>query len=137
VRNRVPLELQGPYGGPPPEYWVSREDLGLKDGEPNPAQPVDDTGSHGWQAVPLLWLHDSLLGVRIAEPGGARLTIAPQTGGLPYVSGATMTPKGRVWVYWDGRKFELELPVGVTAEIKLPGQAAFTRAGPLTRAQAQ
>ena len=137
VRNRVQLELQGPYGGPPPEYWVSREDLGLKDGEPNPAQPVDDTGSHGWQAVPLLWLHDSLLGVRIAEPGGARLTVAPQTGGLPYVSGATMTPKGRVWVYWDGRKFELELPVGVTAEITLPGQAMFTRSGPLTRAQAR
>ncbi|HNW91706.1 MAG TPA: hypothetical protein PKM88_02225, partial [bacterium] len=42
-RNRVVRELQGPYGGPLPEYWVSREDLGLKDGEPNPAQPVDDT----------------------------------------------------------------------------------------------
>ena len=130
ARNRVPLELQGPYGGPLPEYWVSREDLGLKEGEVNPAQPVDDTGSHGWQAVPLLWLHDSLLGVRIAEPGGARLTVAPQTAGLPYVSGSTMTPKGRVWVYWDGRKFELELPAGVTAEVTLPGQAMFTRSGP-------
>ena len=130
ARNRVPLELQGPYGGPPPEYWVGREDLGLKDGEPNPAQPVDDTGSHGWQAVPLLWLHDSLLGVRIAEPGGARLSIAPRTAGLPYVSGSTMTPKGRVWIYWDGRKFELELPAGVTAEVTLPGQVMFTRSGP-------
>ena len=130
ARNRVPLELQGPYGGPPPEYWVSREDLGLKEGEVNPAQPVDDTGSHGWQAVPLLWLHDSLLGVRIVEPGGAKLTVTPRTGGLPYVSGSTMTPKGRVWVYWDGHRFELELPEGVTAEVTLPGQPAFARSGP-------
>jgi hypothetical protein len=130
ARNRVAPELQGPDGGPPPEYWVSREDLGLKDGEPNPAQPVDDTGSHGWEAVPLLWLHDSLLGVRISMPGGARLTIAPQTGGLPYVSGTTMTPKGPVWLRWDGRKFDLKLPAGVAADVMLPGKPMFTRTGP-------
>ena len=132
-RNRVPKELQGPFGGPPPEYWVSREDLGLKDGEVNPAQPVDDTGSHGWQAVPLLWLHDSLLGVRISQPGGARLSIAPQKAGLPYVSGSTMTPKGLVKLRWDGRKLDLELPAGVTADVSLPGQAKFTRSGPAQR----
>lgn len=132
-RNRVPKELQGPFGGPPPEYWVSREDLGLKDGEVNPAQPVDDTGSHGWQAVPLLWLHDSLLGVRISQPGGARLSIAPQKAGLPYVSGSTMTPKGLVKLRWDGRKLDLELPAGVTADVSLPGQATFTRSGPAQR----
>jgi hypothetical protein len=127
ARNRVPLELQGPYGGPLPEYWISREDLGLKDGEKNPAQPVDDTGSHGWQAVPLLWLHDSLLGVRIVEPGGARLRVQPQLGGLPFVSGYTMTPKGRVWVYWDGRGLDLDLPAGVTAEVALPGRPVEVR----------
>jgi hypothetical protein len=132
-RNRVPLELQGPYGGPPPEYWISREDLGLEDGKPNPAQPVDDTGSHGWQAVPLLWLHDSLLGVRIAVPGGAMLRVEPRLGGLPFVSGHTMTPKGRVWVYWDGSSFELDLPAGVTAEVVLPGRPKQLRHGPLVR----
>ncbi|HWQ52810.1 MAG TPA: hypothetical protein VN442_03940, partial [Bryobacteraceae bacterium] len=125
-RNRVPLELQGPYGGPLPEYWISREDLKLKDGEVNHAQPVDDTGSHGWQAVPLLWLHDSLLGVRIAEPGGAKLRVQPRLAGLPYVSGHTITPKGRVWLYWDGKDFELELPDGVTAEVLLPGRPPRT-----------
>jgi hypothetical protein len=128
-RNRIPLELQGRYGGPLPEYWISREDLGLKDGEINSAQPVDDTGSHGWQAVPLLWLHDSLLGVRIVEPGGAQLRVEPRLGGLPFVSGRTMTPKGAVSVYWDGRRFDLDLPAGVRAEVLLPGRPIETRYG--------
>jgi len=129
-RNRVAPELQGPDGGPPPEYWVSREDLGLKDGEPNPAQPIDDTGSHGWQSVPLLWLHDSLLGVRISMPGGARLSVAPQTGGLPYVEGTTITPKGPVWLRWDGLNFQMKLPAGVAADVRLPGRPMFTQTGP-------
>jgi hypothetical protein len=121
-RNKTLPALQGPYGGPLPEYWITSEDLGLKDGESNPAQPVDDTGSHGWGAVPLLWLHDSLLGVRIAEPGGTKLHIAPQDGGLPFVSGHTMTPKGPVWVNWEPQHWRLEvrIPKGVTATLSLP-----------------
>lgn len=121
-RNVVPLELQGPYGGPLPEYWVSREDLGLKPGEKNHAQPADETGSHGWGSVPLLWLHDSLLGVRITEPGGAKLRIAPDNGGLPYVAGHTATPKGPVWVYYDAQQWrvEIDIPQGVTADVVMP-----------------
>ncbi len=120
-RNPVPAELQGPQGGPLPEYWVSREDLGLKPGDKNPAQPLDETGSHGWSAVPLLWMHESLLGVRILDPGGSRLRIAPDAGGLPFVAGQTRTPKGNVWVEWQPSKqrLELEIPAGVTAEMPL------------------
>jgi hypothetical protein len=120
-RNRVPAALQGPYGGPLPEYWVSREDLGLKEGAPDTAQPKDETGSHGWGAVPLLWLHDSLLGVRITEPGGARLRIAPESGGLPYVSGHTVTPKGQLWIDLEPQTSTLELllPPGVSADLDL------------------
>lgn len=121
-RNPTPAALQGPYGGPLPEYWVSREDLGLKDGELNSTQPADETGSHGWGAVPLLWLHDSLLGVEIAEPGGAKLHIAPSAGGLPFVTGHTMTPKGPVWVNWEPSRLRLEIhiPPGVSAAVDLP-----------------
>lgn len=120
--NTVPLELQGPYGGPVPEYWVSREDLGLKLGEPDTAQPKDPTGSHGWGATPLLWLHESLLGVSIAKPGGAKLTIVPDAAGLPYVSGLTCTPKGMVWVHWEpsSNVLEVEIPAGVEAEVGIP-----------------
>ena len=128
-RNAVPMELQGPYGGPLPEYWVSREDLRLEPGEQNPAQPVAETGSHGWGAVPLLWLHDSLLGVTIAEPGGGKIRIAPDAGGLPYVAGHTVTPKGVVWVYWDPQqwKLEVDIPEELTAELVLPNACVGKR----------
>ncbi len=121
-RNAIPLKLQGPYGGPLPEYWISREDLGLSEGQKNTAQPDDETGSHGWGAVPLLWLHECLLGVTITSPGGSRIRIAPEAGGLPYVSGHTLTPRGVVWVHWDPQQWRLELtlPAGVTAEIVMP-----------------
>lgn len=121
-RNPTPLELQGPYGGPLPEYWISREDLGLTDGEINPTQPVDVTGSHGWGAMPLLWLHDSLLGVEIDSPGGDRLIIRPTTAGLPYVSGWTQTPRGAVQVHLDPqqRLLLITLPADVTAAVTIP-----------------
>jgi hypothetical protein len=125
-RSRVSPALQGPYGGPLPEYWVSREDLGLEEGRKDTAQPEDETGSHGWGAVPLLWLHDSLLGVRILTPGGGRIRVAPDDGGLPYVAGYTATPRGPVWVHWEPQQWQLEvrIPAGVTAEVVLP--RAFT-----------
>lgn len=120
--NPIPLKLQGPYGGPLPEYWISREDRNLEPGEINKAQPRDDTGSHGWAAVPLLWLHDTLLGVRIEEPGGGKIRIAPQSGGLPYVQGHTLTPRGKVWVSWKPKQWKLEvtIPKDVKAEVVLP-----------------
>ncbi len=127
--NPTPAKLQGPYGGPLPEYWVSREDLGLRPGEKNSAQPADETGSHGWGAVPLLWLHDSLLGVRVTQPGGGAIRIAPDAGGLAYVAGHVVTPKGLVWVRWDTQSWALDVdvPQGVTAEIRIPTACAGKR----------
>ena len=84
-----------PSGGPLPEYWISCVDRGLKPGQVDTAQPVDGSGSHGWCGVALLWLHDSVLGVNVASPGGARVSVAPQRSGLAYVCGATNTPKVR------------------------------------------
>jgi len=128
-RNKVPLVLQGPYGGPLPEYWISREDLGLNDGEKNPTQPDDETGSHGWGSLPLLWLHESLLGVRVVSPGGNKIRIAPEDGGLPFVAGHTCTPKGVVWVYWDPQQWRLEvsIPAEVEADLVLPKQCRGKR----------
>jgi hypothetical protein len=128
-RNKVPLVLQGPYGGPLPEYWISREDLNLKDGQKNPTQPDDETGSHGWGCVPLLWMHESLLGVRIITPGGGQIRIAPDDGGLPYVAGYTCTPKGTVYVYWDPQQWRLEvsIPANVKADLTLPAQCKGKR----------
>ena len=121
-RNPTPLGYQGPMGGPLPEYWINREDLGLAEGEINTTQPDDETGSHGWAAVPLLWLHEFVLGISWREPGGGALRIAPDAMGLPFIAGNSMTPKGRVWVYWDPQQWrlEVELPEQVTAEIVIP-----------------
>jgi hypothetical protein len=123
-RNLSPILLQGPWGGPLPEYWVSREDLALPDGTLNPTQPLDPTGSHGWNSVALVWLHDSLLGVRILEPGGSLLQIKPQTGGLGFVEGTTMTPKGPVFESWKpvDKRLLIRLPVGSQAVVTLPAE---------------
>lgn len=122
IRNPNPLILQGPWGGPLPEYWISREDLALSPTTLNPAQPIDPTGSHGWNSVALVWLHDSLLGVRILEPGGGLLQIKPDTAGLKYVEGTTMTPKGAVFVSWKPllTRLAINLPSQVVAIVELP-----------------
>jgi hypothetical protein len=123
-RNHVAPQLQGKLGGPLPEYFVSRDDLKLSSEEKDTAQPVDETGSHGWGAVPLLWAHDTLLGVRITQAGGAQLSIAPQDGGLPYVQGTTYTPHGVVSVDWrpELQQLKIRVPVGVTYRLTLPGR---------------
>ena len=66
--NPVPLELQGPLGGPLPEYWISRIDEGgLAPGVIDRPQPGDGTGSHGWCGVALQWVATSLLGVYLVR----------------------------------------------------------------------
>jgi Bacterial alpha-L-rhamnosidase 6 hairpin glycosidase domain len=121
-RNPTAPGFVGPYGGPLPEYWVSSEDIGAEPGEINGFQPLDPTGSHGWAAVPLLWMHDSLLGVTIVSPGGDELMIAPESGGLPFVGGYTNTPHGVVYVYFDPQSLRLEVtvPDGATARLLFP-----------------
>jgi hypothetical protein len=122
--NPVDERLQGPLGGPLPEYWISRRDRNLAPGQINTAQPNDPTGSHGWAAVTLQWLHESLLGVTIESPGGQRLRIAPESGGLPYVAGWTNTPHGPVHVYYDPQQWRVEitLPAGVVAKLVPPAE---------------
>ncbi|MCU1523751.1 MAG: Alpha-L-rhamnosidase [Microbacteriaceae bacterium] len=123
-RNLLPLSLQGPYGGPLPEYWVSRADRGLAPGEINTAQPVDATGSHGWGSVPLLWLHENLLGVTFTGKGSGAISIKPASAGLPFVQGTTITPNGAVSVYFDpsGPRLSVEIPVGCVATLSFPAE---------------
>ena len=107
------LERYLPYlpDGPLPEYFI-----------PGDGQPDDPTGSHGWAAVPLVWLHDTVLGVRIASPGGTKLTWSPVDVGWKEVHGTTMTPRGLCTVKadWKRQRFSLELPPGCSADINLP-----------------
>lgn len=100
------LERYRPYlpDGPLPEYFLPFE-----------AQAVDATGSHGWAAVPLLWLQDTVLGVRLRKPGGGTLAWQPKYVGWPKVTGTTMTPLGpcEVEIDWRKRRFAIRPPVGV------------------------
>lgn len=114
--NPVPPALQGPVGGPLPEYWVSRIDNDTPAGQRNPTQPVDGTGSHGWCSVALVWMHECLLGVTLASPGGGRLNVAPDDSGLPYVAGDVATPHGVVQVTWNytPNELRLQVPPGVS-----------------------
>lgn len=120
--NPTPPVLQGLLGGPLPEYWISREDLHLTDGTPAPTQPIDASGSHGWNSVGLVWLHTRMLGVTLASPGGAMLQISPNAGGLQHIDGTTITPHGPVTVSWTpaSGKLDLQIPQGVRAHVILP-----------------
>jgi hypothetical protein len=123
-RNPLPLSLQGPYGGPLPEYWLSRADGQLAPGETNDAQPIDPTGSHGWGAVPLLWLHENLLGVTFTGKGSRAISIKPASAGLPFVQGTTVTPSGTVSVYFDpsGPRISVEIPADCVATLIFPAE---------------
>jgi hypothetical protein len=125
-QNLSPPLLQGAFGGPLPEYWISREDLGLRPGTSASTQPIDATGSHGWNAVGLVWLHKRLLGVKIRVPGGSELDIAPDAAGLAHIEGTTMTPKGAVSVSWTPKTSVLTItvPEKVTAHVALPQSLA-------------
>jgi len=105
------LEMYRPYlpDGPLPEYFLMGE-----------AQQDDPTGSHGWAAVPLVWLHDTVLGIRPAQPGGSKLLWQPCYVGWDKVSGRTMTPLGAcgVVIDWRGRRASLQLPKGVVCRAR-------------------
>jgi hypothetical protein len=120
--NLTPLELQGPYGGPLPEYFVRHEDIGLSSDEINTAQPGDPTGSHGWAAVGMVWLHDSVLGVRWGSGGfdDKTLSISPNMYGLNSIDGEVITPWGKVFVGFKDNRLEINIPEGVRTRINLP-----------------
>ena len=107
------LERYGPYlpDGPLPEYFLPLE-----------GQPTDATGSHGWAAVSIPWLHDTVLGVRLAAPGGRVLAWQPRYVGWPKVSGTTMTPLGpcEVEIDWKKKRFQLRPPAGAKVIKSLP-----------------
>ena len=107
------LERYRPYlpDGPLPEYFL-----------PLKQQPTDATGSHGWAAVPLMWLHDTVLGVRLQKPGGDVLAWQPKYVGWPKVAGITMTPQGacEVDIDWKKRSFEIRPPAGVKVTKTIP-----------------
>jgi hypothetical protein len=110
------LERYRPYlpDGPLPEYFI-----------PGSGQPEDPTGSHGWAAVSLVWLHDTVLGVRLANPGGSQIIWSPVNVGWQKVQGTTMTPHGpcEVEIDWAANQFSIRTPEACTVDARLPNAA--------------
>lgn len=119
------LEMYRPYlpDGPLPEYFLMGE-----------GQQDDPTGSHGWAAVPLVWLHDTVLGIRPARPGGSELLWEPCYTGWDIVSGRTMTPLGqcKAVIDWKERRASLQLPKGVVCHARF-GRTTRVLSGPGNR----
>ena len=78
---------------------------------------------HAWSAHPAYHVMTSVLGIRPAAFGFARVSITPQLGELTEASGEMPHPKGVVRVQLkqrDGRlSGEIELPAGVTGTLHL------------------
>jgi alpha-L-rhamnosidase len=75
------------------------------------------------------WFQEDLAGIRPGAPGYDRIVVAPKPlGDLTSVDASTRTPRGPVTVRWQrsgsGFALRVDVPVGATAEIRLPAAAA-------------
>jgi len=70
--------------------------------------------SHGWSCGPAPFMSDRLLGVKILEPGGSKISVTPDTAGLEYVRGTVPTARGIITVEADKNgKFKVDVPDGI------------------------
>ncbi|WP_406104651.1 family 78 glycoside hydrolase catalytic domain [Micromonospora globbae] len=80
--------------------------------------------SHGWGAQAVVDVQETLLGVRTASPGAARVDVVPPATGLDHASGVVPTQRGPVRFDWrrtgSGLHVDLDVPVNVTARVALP-----------------
>ena len=76
---------------------------------------------HGWSSGPATWLIRHVLGIRILEPGGAKVEVRPFLGELDWAEGALAVPGGAVRVTVKRGKdgvpeVRVRAPKGVTIE---------------------
>jgi alpha-L-rhamnosidase len=97
----------------------------LPDGSINPGE-MTSFNHYAFGAV-ADWMHRVVGGISPLTPGYGEVLIAPQPGGgLTDVEVSLETPRGRVAVHWtivdDRLRVEADVPVGVPAIVRLPGQ---------------
>ncbi len=102
------------------ERWDSM----LPDGTINPGEMT--SFNHYALGAVADWMHRVVGGISPAEPGYARVRIAPQPGGdLAWAATSLETPHGTVAVRWeigdDGLQIDVDVPEGVEADLVLPG----------------
>jgi alpha-L-rhamnosidase len=78
------------------------------------------------------WLYRSVAGIDLVAPGGRRIRIAPVvTGSLEWAAGSLLTPYGWVRTRWEHQPdgvvvLDVEVPVGITADVRLPDGRCVT-----------
>jgi hypothetical protein len=111
--------------------WKAMLDLGLTTWAEKPEPTRSD--SHAWSAHPTTDLLTIVAGVQPAEPGFARVRIAPHLGTLTALSAIVPTAKGDVSVRYDkqGEKVDatIMLPPNVTGTFVWKGRAIPLQAG--------
>jgi alpha-L-rhamnosidase len=87
------------------------------------AREVGDSESHGWGSTVLAVLQDRILGVRIADPGAARVDVTVPDSSLTYAKGVVATQRGPIAVAWTRDRahttLDIRIPPNVVA--RLPG----------------
>ncbi|NLF31104.1 MAG: hypothetical protein GX591_09490, partial [Planctomycetes bacterium] len=86
--------------------------------------PDSRSDCHAWGAWIMCDLLTSLLGITPAEPGFARVRVAPRTLGLPWARGSMPTVRGTIAAAFhrDGGavRYTITLPAGVTGTLVAP-----------------
>jgi hypothetical protein len=85
--------------------------------------------NHAWGAAPANLLSRYVLGAMPAEPGWRRAAIRPNPGPLKTAEGRVPTPRGPILIGWENDttfKLSLELPQGMTAQVRLPASGTST-----------
>ena len=60
---------------------------------------------HGWSAGPAAFLSESILGIKIIEPGCKKILISPHTGNLAWAKGTYPTPYGAIEISIKSGKY--------------------------------
>jgi alpha-L-rhamnosidase len=86
---------------------------------------TDHSESHGWGAQALVDFIEVVLGVRLASPGGAELSIVIPRTKLTSAQGTVPLQRGTVAVAWQRSEagklsVKVELPTNVRARVSLP-----------------
>ena len=111
--------------------WSQYPAIGLKTLPEGPEPTRSDC--HAWGAHPLYHLPATILGIRPAAPGFARVQISPQLGSLRRARGSMPHPRGRIGVSVetsaDGWSAVVHLPEGLEGTMTVGGCSREIHAG--------
>ncbi|MBA3710335.1 MAG: alpha-L-rhamnosidase, partial [Planctomycetes bacterium] len=112
-------------------YWFDLAGQGFVTTPEMPEPTRSDC--HAWGAHPYFHYFATILGIRPAAPGFARVRIQPQLGGLTSASGTFPHPRGDLMVEvsdHDGAlSGSVQLPDGIDGILVLPGTEVVLRSG--------